>query len=228
MIFGGIQKCSTIDFPGHLSCVLFTRGCNMDCFYCHNRALLISGGPALCTQEVEDFLKRRQGLLDGVVVSGGEPTLQADLPAFLHDLKKLGYRTKLDTNGQSPEIVRELQAERLLDYVAVDYKAPCDEYGWVCGCEDGFAKAKQAIIQLFEAGAAFEARTTLYPGLQEEELLNLLRDLPALPRYRLNLFRMPAEFRPHHALLLRRACLTAADLTRLQPQLTAVQPNIVW
>ncbi len=228
MIFGGMQRCSTIDFPGHLSCVLFTRGCDMDCFYCHNRALLTSGGPALSAQEVEAFLHKRQGLLEGVVVSGGEPTLQADLPAFLCDLKKLGYRTKLDTNGQRPETVRKLQEDGLLDYVAVDYKAPCDEYGWVCGRTDGFAKAKQTILQLYESGAAFETRTTLYPGLQEEALLSLLRDLPALPRYRLNLFRMPAQFHPHHALLLRRACLTASELTRLKPQLIAAQPNIVW
>ena len=102
MIFGGMQKSSTIDFPGTLCCVLFTRGCDLDCFYCHNRSLISAKGPALLQEDVWSFLERRRGLLDGVTISGGEPTLQEDLPEVLRRLREMGYKTKLDTNGQRP------------------------------------------------------------------------------------------------------------------------------
>lgn len=102
MIFGGMQRSSTIDFPGALACVLFTRGCDLDCFYCHNRELIAGDGDQLAEAAVFSFLEKRRGLLDGVVVSGGEPTLQPDLEEFLRRVRPLGYRVKLDTNGRRP------------------------------------------------------------------------------------------------------------------------------
>lgn len=225
MNFGGIQKCGTIDFPGILSCVLFTTGCSLNCFYCHNRALL-AGGCTVAQHEITTFLEKRQGLLDGVVLSGGEPTLQKDLAAFLRTLKNMGYLTKLDTNGQHTARVRALLEMDLLDYVAVDYKAPENDYAWVCGDATGYARARETILLLLESGMAFEARTTLYPGLSANDLLVLLQSLPPLPKYRLNIFRMPEQPRREDALLFRRVCLNANDMESLLPKLREVQPNI--
>ena len=228
MKFGGIQRCSTIDFPGTLSCVLFTLGCDLNCFYCHNRALLDGSGPVLSSGEIWAFLEKRRGLLGGVVLSGGEPTLQEDLTETIVAIREMGYRVKLDTNGQHPQIVQKLIDDRLLDYVAVDFKTSQDDYGWVCESEKGYDSTKQTIELLLRSGIAFEARTTLYPGLNETELLELTGSVPLLPRYRLNLYRAPEQHLPSHALLLKRPFLTGADLTRLEPALKAIQPNIVW
>lgn len=225
---GGLMKCSTIDFPGSLSCVFFTKGCNLDCFYCHNRALLQGGGPDLSVEEAIAFLQKRRGLLDGVVVSGGEPTLQPQLPAFLRYAGKLGFRTKLDTNGQNPQAVRELLEQGLLDYTAVDFKAPKEDYSWVCGDEEGYNRAKETIRVLLDAGVRFEARTTLYPGLRMEQLKSMLNDLPPLPSYRLNFFRMPELSRREDALRLRGEALNGGQVEKNLPELKKAQPNIVY
>lgn len=223
-----MQRCSTIDFPGYLSCVLFTRGCDLNCFYCHNRALLDGSGPVLTMEEVLAFLEKRRGLLEGVVLSGGEPALQEDLPELLRIIKSMGFRTKLDTNGQHLPVIQKLIRNNLIDYVAIDFKAPFSDYGWVCGDDEGYNKAVQTIDFLLQSGIPFEARTTLYPGLQETALLGLLQALPPLPRYRLNLFRMPETYLPSHALLLRRPAVSISDLMRLTSALKQAQPNIEW
>ncbi len=228
MKFGGIQRCSTIDFPGTLSCVLFTRGCDLNCFYCHNRALLDGSGPVLSPEEVWSFLEKRRGLLGGVVLSGGEPALQGDIREAIAAIRKMGYKVKLDTNGQHPQVVEKLVADHLLDYVAVDLKAPRDDYGWVCENAKGFDAASQTINSLLQSGIPFEARTTLYPGLSEAGLLELAAAVPPLPRYRLNLFRQPEQFLPRHALLLKRHHITETSLFRLEAMLKAAQPNILW
>lgn len=227
MIFGGMQKSSTIDFPGNLCGVLFVKGCNQDCFYCHNRALQSSSGPSLSMEEVEAFLQKRRGLLDGIVVSGGEPTLQPDLAAFLAHLHLLGYRTKLDTNGSNPGLVRALLEAGLLDYVAVDYKASAGEYAWVAGDANGNANARETLRLLAESGIAHEARTTLYPGLTAEGLLALAADLPPQPVYRLNIFRMPELRRPQDALHFKRTALSVHETEALLPQLREVQPGVI-
>ncbi|MEG2074140.1 MAG: anaerobic ribonucleoside-triphosphate reductase activating protein, partial [Angelakisella sp.] len=135
MLFGGIQRTSTIDFPGTLAAVLFVRGCNLDCFYCHNRGLLSPRGEALTESGVKEFLEKRKGLLDGIVVSGGEPTVYEDLPEFLTYLKKLGYKVKLDTNGQRPAVTEELAKAGLADYFAVDFKALPRDSHFVTGSD---------------------------------------------------------------------------------------------
>lgn len=131
MIFGGIQKTSLIDFPGKVSCVLFTPGCNFTCPYCHNpdlarnRTDLLS---PLTEDAVIDFLKGRRGLLEGVVITGGEPTLHESLGNFCEKVKNLGFPIKLDTNGSRPEDLKNLLASDLVDYIAMDIKT--DPYGY--------------------------------------------------------------------------------------------------
>ncbi len=224
MIISGVQRCSTIDFPGSLACVLFAAGCDLDCFYCHNRGLL-TGAPALPGETVMGFLERRRGLLDGVVVSGGEPTLQRDLPDFLARLRAMGYRTKLDTNGQRPKAV----PLELVDYVAVDWKAPRQAFPGVCGAgEEGYDRARATLLRLLEAQIPCEARTTLYPGLTGAELLALAAELPPLPRYRLNFFRMPENFRPRDRERLALHALTPGEIKDLEGELRRVQPNLTF
>ncbi len=225
MIFGGMQKSSTIDFPGVLCCVLFTRGCDMNCFYCHNRELIGRAGANLAEEEVWAFLEKRKGLLDGVVLSGGEPTLQADLPEVLSRIRALGYKTKLDTNGQRPGAVVTLWEAGLLDYVALDIKALPADYPALTGQEGaGPAKTAKALQWL---GAAYELRTTLYPGLKMEQLKELLASFPPAPRWRLNYFRPPALYRPQDAPLLQRPALSSVAIASELGALLALQPNLL-
>lgn len=226
MILGGLQRTSTIDFPGCLSCVVFTRGCDLDCFYCHNRELIVSGGGTISQEEVLAFLEKRRGLLDGVVVSGGEPTLQKDLPDFLRQVKGMGYRVKLDTNGRDPSLVESLCREGLVDYAAVDVKALPEDYPAVCGGE-GFGGAARTLAVLADLGIPHEARTTLYPGFALDQLEKLLGLLPVQPRWRLNYFRMPETFRSQDGPRLELPALVASAAAGEKERLLALQPNLI-
>lgn len=224
MRIGGIQRTSTLDFPGVLSCVVFTRGCDLDCFYCHNRELL-GEGRCLSEEEVFDFLRRRQGLLDGVVVSGGEPALQPDLKEFLLQVRSLGYRVKLDTNGQHPDVFCALVGEKLLDYAAVDVKALPRDYGKVCG-SGSFQKILDCLQLLESGGVSYEVRTTLYPGFTLEMLRELLSMLPQMPRWRLNTVRRPELLRASDEPWFIQPSLTAELLLKEHPELRELQPNL--
>lgn len=226
MIFAGMQKSSTIDFPGVLCCVLFTRGCDMNCFYCHNRELIPRAGAALDEEEVWAFLNKRRGLLDGVVISGGEPTLQQDLPDALFRIRAMGYKTKLDTNGQRPGAVVALWEAGLLDYVALDIKALQADYPAVAGqAGAGPLKTAKALDWL---GASYELRTTLYPGFTLPELRALLASLPPAPRWRLNFYRPPTLYRQQDVPLLQRPALSPAAIAAERDALLALQPNLVY
>ena len=128
MNIAGFQKSSFVDFPGIISCVVFTPGCNMKCGYCHNKHILGGDAPKVDALMVMDYLNKRKGMLKGVVVSGGEPTLQPDLEAFVASVKALGYMVKLDTNGTNPEVVKSLCEKGYIDYVAMDIKANIEKY----------------------------------------------------------------------------------------------------
>lgn len=226
MIFGGIQRTSTIDFPGTLAAVLFVRGCNLDCFYCHNRELLAPEGEQLTEGAVRDFLQKRAGKLDGIVISGGEPTLWDDLPEFLGYLKSLGYRVKLDTNGQRPAVAQELAQGGLVDYFAVDFKSLPRDSHYVTGSDLSSVNSMETVKLLLGAGAMVEARTTLYPGLTGDELVTMTEMLPPLSAYRLNYFRLPADADPAAAPWQRHS-LTPGEVKELLPRLRVAQPNIV-
>ncbi len=186
MNIGGLQKNSLIDFPGRVCAVVFTQGCNFCCPYCHNPSLFAAGpthnnasnkltpehfvknsarqAPAYIAElEVLDFLMRRKGLLDGVVISGGEPCLQPDLIDFCRHLKSMGYDLKLDTNGSYPQVLNELVEAKLIDYVAMDLKANPAHYPPEL-CRQPLASLKEAISQsatiLNQSGVEYEFRTT--------------------------------------------------------------------
>ena len=186
MNISGIIKSSLIDYPGLISCVLFVPGCNYTCFYCHNRSLIDGSHILMTPQYVSEFLKKRAGLLDGVVISGGEPTLQNDLIPFMQMIQGLGYQIKLDTNGSHPDLVEEIINLRLCDYIAVDYKAPAERYPEFCGFGSDADQVIKTIRLLSESDVPFEVRTTVIPQLGTNELALMAKELPTVSRYVLN------------------------------------------
>lgn len=176
MRLAGIIKQSLIDYPGELAAVLFTRGCNFLCPYCHNSHLLYKrqGGTDMPFENVLSFLKERRGFLDGVVFTGGEPTRNPDLEQAMAEIKKLGYKLKLDTNGSHPELLARLLDKGLVDYVAMDVKAPLDfkKYYAACGgnlSSHDFLNVRNSIYLLLLAPVIVEFRTTVIPSLHSKE-----------------------------------------------------------
>jgi pyruvate formate lyase activating enzyme len=161
MIIGGLQKTSLIDFPGKVSCVCFVSGCNFRCPYCHNPDLVQHPGNAFLDENsFLDFVRERQGFLDGVVISGGEPTLQNDLPAFVSRIKKAGYAVKVDTNGSHPHMIRDLIEKRLVDYIAMDIKTDPSLYPLFMKRGIDPDCIRSSIKLIMASGIPYEFRTT--------------------------------------------------------------------
>jgi len=189
----GIQSLTTIDFPGRIAAVFFTRGCPWGCRYCHNPALRESGiGESLPVETVVDFLENRVGFLDGVVVSGGEPTLHASLPSLLEMIRSFGFQTAIHTNGYFPRMLQKIIGRRLVDYIAMDVKAPPQIYDRVTGGSNtGFAVSR-SIDAIISSGIDHEFRTTYHPAiLSEHELMDTVHAVSAVGarRYYLQQFR---------------------------------------
>ena len=165
-IFTGLQKLTLLDFPGYVACTLFTRGCNMRCPFCHNAELLEDADPVMTVDAFLTFLKKRQGILEGVCVTGGEPTLRKDLPDFIRRIKELGYLVKLDTNGYRPDVLKALVKDGLVDYVAMDIKNCPARYAETAGVTDpDISKIEESMIFLMEGDLDFEFRTTVVQQL---------------------------------------------------------------
>ena len=191
MKIGGFQKVSLIDCPGCISAVVFTVGCNFRCPYCHNPELVKESlHPVLLpTEDVLDFLKRRQGKLEAVTVTGGEPCLQPDLPEFAVALKKMGYRVKIDTNGSRPEVLERLLAEGAVDYVAMDIKAPLSRYPSVAGVPIREKDIRRSIRRIKSCGIGYEFRTTVAPALLEPaDFTDIGKEIRHARRYVLQTF----------------------------------------
>lgn len=225
MDFSGLVKMSTLDYPGKIAAVLFSPGCNYDCFYCHNRELLQKGASLLSPAGILEFLEKRRGLLDGAVLTGGEATLQKDIDAFAEKLKKLGYHVKLDTNGSRPEVVKRLLKKSLLDYVAVDYKAPWERYAELCGPAADPEKVKKTLALLLESGAGFEVRTTVIPQLSEDDLMQMAREAPKVPRFLLQQYREPALYKPEDLFRVKRKPYGPDFLNGIAEKMRAHQPG---
>lgn len=157
---GGFQKTSFLDYPEKISCIVFTSGCNFRCGYCHNPELF-KIEPVLTVPAFFDFLKARKGKLDGVVITGGEPTLQSGLLDFVKKIKDLNFLVKLDTNGTNPNILNELLNLNLLDYVAMDIKAPLDKYKQITNVDLDIQKIEDSINLIKSSKIDYEFRTTV-------------------------------------------------------------------
>ena len=164
MIIGGFQPFTLSDFSGHVAAIVFTQGCNWRCSYCHNRSLLKLRRPAtelIPESFVLDTLQRRRNELDGIVITGGEPTIQEDLPRFIRKIHHMGLAVKLDTNGSRPDVIRELLEEGLLDYIAMDIKAPFDKYESIAGRPVDIVALQRSIDLIKNSGVPHELRTPL-------------------------------------------------------------------
>ena len=172
-IFAGLQKLTLLDFPGQVACTLFTRGCNMRCPFCHNASLVVRANEqkTYTNEEILSFLKKRQGVLDGVAITGGEPTLMPGLAEFMTQVRALGYKIKLDTNGTRPEVLKSIVRDGLVDYVAMDIKNCREKYGETVGFDASYdlSPIDESIAFLMEGNVDFEFRTTISKTYHTEE-----------------------------------------------------------
>jgi len=163
MIVSGLQKMTLLDYPGKIACTVFLQGCNFRCPFCHNSDLL--GGPryeGISEAELLRFLEKRKGLLEGVCITGGEPTLSTDLPSLMRKIRNMGYAIKLDTNGYRPDVLQQLVAEGLVDYVAMDIKNAPGRYGMTAGIpEISLERLEESIRYLLTGELEYEFRTTV-------------------------------------------------------------------
>jgi pyruvate formate lyase activating enzyme len=192
---GGLLKTTLLDFPGKISAMVFTQGCNFLCPYCHNPELTVSGPGNVTLAGLIDFLTKRAGVLEGVVISGGEPTLHAGLPDFCATLKSLGLSVKLDTNGSRPEVLQSLLDAKLLDYIAMDVKGDPRRYPEELGAPAGFA-ALRSMRLIRESGAAHEFRVPCAaPFIDARSFATILGEIGGAPLF-LQTLRLDHVLRP--------------------------------
>ncbi len=175
----GFNKTTLLDFPGHLASTVFTGGCNMRCPYCQNADLVLNpmSQPLISEEVVFDHIKKRKGIIEGVCITGGEPTLQKDLEDFIKRLKELGVMVKLDSNGYRPEVLKRLMENGLLDYVAMDIKSSLDDYHTVAGVKLDTSLIKESIDLLKNGPIDYEFRTTVVKELHSKETFEKIGEL---------------------------------------------------
>ena len=180
MLIGGLLKFSMIDYPGKIAAIVFTQGCNLRCKYCHNPELIApvnNNGTLLKEEDVLNFFEKRKGALEGVVITGGEPTLQTDLAEFAAKLKAMGFFVKLDTNGTNPEVVKNLIEKKLVDFIAMDIKATFDKYEAVCGVLVASKTILQTMQYIEESGLPYQYRTTYYKAVLNDQDIEKIKQL---------------------------------------------------
>lgn len=191
MIIQGLQKLTVLDFPGQVACIVFTAGCSFRCPFCHNATLVKAEGDNISEEEVLAYLKKRHGILDGVVITGGEPTIQKDLKEFIIKIKNLGYKVKLDTNGYHPEVLEDLLNDGLVDYVAMDIKNSKDKYAVTVGLQNiDILRIERSVELLKNCNIPYEFRTTTMEELHsEEDIKSIAEWLKGAKKYFLQSFK---------------------------------------
>ena len=186
MLINGFQKMTLLDFPGKVACTVFLGGCNFRCPFCHNAGLVLGSNPESYTEEeILSYLEKRKGLLDGVCITGGEPTLRPDLLPFIEKVKALGFAVKLDTNGTNPALLKELLDNALVDYVAMDIKNSFEKYPETCGLDVmELDSIKESIALLIGGKVDFEFRTTVVSPLHTaEDIEALAKEISGAEKY---------------------------------------------
>lgn len=193
MKISGIIKTSLIDYPGHISTSIFTQGCNFKCPYCHNPALIpfdSSNEEYIDLNYFWNFIENRKNFIDGIVITGGEPTLQSDLIEFIEKIKIRDFKVKLDTNGSRPEILKKLIENELIDYIAMDIKSSIDKYSDYSDDNSIGDKIIQSVNLIKEAEINYEFRTTVVPGLHDEDdIKNIAEIVSGVENFTLQNFR---------------------------------------
>lgn len=177
MRISGFQKLTLTDYPGKIASIIFTQGCNYRCSFCYNRSLLETKAGLIDENEILVYLAGRCKVLEGVVISGGEPTIQPDLKQFITKIKQMGFQVKLDTNGSNPEVLKELFKANLIDYVAMDIKTNWPNYPEIVGGAVNYEALCQSVHLIKEAGIDYEFRTTI---VKEFHTIDTLHKLVAL------------------------------------------------
>ena len=196
---GGVDKFSLIDYPGHPSCVLFTIGCNMRCGYCHNPELVLPERyiEAIPIDDIQAFLQSRRGRLDAVVVTGGEPTMHEDLPELFRMIHDMGYLAKLDSNGTNPDMLEQMIRKKLVDFVAMDIKAPLDDYERVVARPIDTQAIMRSVRLLIDTETPHEFRTTVLAGMHDaEEFASIGQLIDGAQRYAVQAFKADITINP--------------------------------
>jgi pyruvate formate lyase activating enzyme len=190
MKIGGFQKTSLLDYPERISAIIWTMGCNFRCPFCYNKQIVLEEAEEIPEKEILSFLEKRKGLLEGLVITGGEPLLQEDIAAFAEKVQKLGYPVKIDTNGTYPEKLKELIDKKLVDYVAMDVKAPKNRYNQLTGVKTDISKIEKS-IEIIKADAPdYEFRTTFAPELlKKEDIIEIAKWLDGAKLFYLQQFK---------------------------------------
>lgn len=191
MKIGGLQKVSLIDYPGAISAVVFSQGCNFKCGYCHNPELVDPGrfSPCIDEKKIMEFLATRRGKLDAVSITGGEPTIQKDLIPFVKKIKKMGFAVKLDTNGSQPRVIKELLKAKLLDFIAMDIKAPWEKYADITGVSADTQSIQESIKLILQAKINHEFRTTVVESrLNTNDIMKISKIISGAQSYVLQKF----------------------------------------
>lgn len=216
MRISGLQELSLIDYPGRLACTVFFPGCNFRCPFCYSSELVlpekIRKQPQISEQDFFSFLKNRKDLLEGVVLCGGEPSINPKLPEFCERIKKMGFVLKLDTNGSNPAMIEKLINKGLIDYIALDIKAVPEKYGLVSGLEDSMGlenrnllfwqknivkQVEKSMNILKTSGIDYEFRTTVVPGIHtKKDILEISRWISPASKYYLQNFRPEKTLNP--------------------------------
>lgn len=215
MRIGGFQKFSLIDYPGKTCAIIFTTGCNFRCRYCHNPELVIPDqyAPEIQLESIFAFLKTRQGKLDAVQITGGEPTQHADLVELIKRIKSMGLLVKLDSNGSRPEILKNIINQKLVDYLAIDIKAPLADYAQVMGWQVPVEKLQESIRLIMGSGVDYEFRTTIVKSLlSKDDLREIAKTIKGAKRYFLQQF-LPAKLVDDS--MNSESCYTPAELEEL-------------
>ena len=185
MKISGLQKTSLIDYPGKIASTLFVSNCNFRCPYCYNSDLVFDKNTEDFKKEkIFKILKQRIKFIDGVCITGGEPTLNEDLPEFISEIKKLNLLVKLDTNGTNPKMLEHLIKNKLIDYIAMDIKAPLDKYNKITNSNVDIKKIKESINIIINSGIDHEMRTTILPSLHtKRDIIEIAKTIKSAKRY---------------------------------------------
>jgi pyruvate formate lyase activating enzyme len=194
MEIGGIQKTTLLDYPGLVATTVFLVGCNFRCPFCYSAELVlpeeIKNHPKISMDDLFYFLEERKELIEGVVICGGEPTIHENLPTFLKRIKNFGYSLKLDTNGSNPEMLKSLIKDKLIDYVAMDIKAPREKYEKAAGVKVNIKDIEKSVNILKECKIDFEFRTTVVPGIiDKKDVINIVKWISPAKKYYLQNFK---------------------------------------
>ena len=190
MKIGGFQKTSLLDYPEKISAIIWTVGCNFNCPFCYNKDLVTGNVGNIPEKEILDYLEKRKNMLEGLVISGGEPLMQKDITAFCEKIKKLGYEIKIDTNGTFPEKLQELVDKNLVDYIDMDVKAPKNKYDELAGKKVDIKKIQKSIEIIQKSGLDYEFKTTFVPGLlKQKDIIEIGKWLEGSKKFYLQQFK---------------------------------------